>query len=162
MRRTAKIHEDSIIISNDMKWKLPPGEKIYEALSVLADNRYEMKADGKAVVTSSAGDKHYTVSWAEAIDHIKINSNDNASRWQGYMGYPIIALLMITRKIQYDPSILPHFKGIEWNRLNKAYKNDYAKVVELLLNQLDDSVVHKIKSEVDHIFEQLSRLTLTR
>ncbi|RPJ74363.1 MAG: hypothetical protein EHM20_10725, partial [Alphaproteobacteria bacterium] len=61
------------------QWKLPPREKIYEAFSVLADERFEIKKDGKASVTSSAGDKHYSLSWSVNGKSISITSDDNAS-----------------------------------------------------------------------------------
>ncbi|HEX2395746.1 MAG TPA: hypothetical protein VHI78_10385 [Bacteroidales bacterium] len=144
------------------KWKLPPIEKIYEAFSVIADNRFEIKDDGRASVTSSAGDKKYNVTWSEVEKGIlKVYSNDNASRWQGYTGYPVIALLMITGRIQYNKVVIEHFKGIEWNSLNKAYKNNYARAVENILDRIGDKVkIEIIRSEVNRIYSQLSELQL--
>jgi hypothetical protein len=147
-------------------WKLPPPEKIYEALSVLADGRYTMEAAGKVTVTSSGGDKKYMVRWKEedtaAGQVIMITSNDNASFWQGYTGYPIIAVLMIIKKITFDSSLLLHFQGVSWNEINKRYRNDYAKAADEVLSKVDEDAVQKIKSEVGSIYRQIEGLKPAR
>jgi hypothetical protein len=146
-------------------WKLPPKEKIYEAFSVLADERYTL-VENSATISSSDGKKQYSVEWvpAEKPDHaLKITSNDNASYWQGYMGYPIIAVLMILKKIQFNGEIVHHFKDIPWNALNKAGKNDYAAVAAKVLSKIEDrKEVDLITREVENIFHQLEGLKLER
>jgi len=146
-----------------MVWKLPPVEKIYEAFSVLADKRYEITGNGKASVLSSSGDKKYTVTWSDdSRDGLKVLSDDNASRWQGYTGYPIIAILMITGKIIYDSNIIRHFSGIPWNKLNKEHKNNYSAVADGILNKMKPEDSNKIKEAAENIFNQLSELNLVR
>jgi hypothetical protein len=71
-------------------WKSPPKAKVYEALSAVADGRVTLMGGEKAEVVSSDGTKTYHVEWSP--DSNQITSNDNASYWQGYMGYPIIAV----------------------------------------------------------------------
>ena len=149
------------------KWKLPPKEKIYEAFSVLADNRFVIESNGKASVTSSSGNKQYSLEWIEENSLletiIKITSNDNASYWQGYLGYPIIAILMVNEKVQFNRSIIEHFKGIQWKALNTACNNNYSKVVEkILANINDEQEIEKIKQEIDNIFNQISDLYIVR
>jgi len=146
-------------------WKLPPKEKIYEAFSVLADNRYLHVQPGMVKVGSSDGSKQYTVEWTEQNSTsgtvIKIASDDNASFWQGYIGYPIIAVLMINDLISFDRTIIDHFKGIPWKTLNKQFGNNYSKAVGIVLSGIDDKVmVEKIRSEVESIYGQLSALQL--
>jgi hypothetical protein len=147
-------------------WKLPPKEKIYEAFSVLADERYVIVEKGKATVHSSTGEKHYTVLWNEDPDpagFLTITSNDNGSHWQGYTGYPIIAVLMILHKIRFDAGILIYFKSIPWHVLNKANNNDYGKVVEIILAKIDNNQESdRIRAEADHIYSQLSGLNLAK
>jgi hypothetical protein len=142
-------------------WKLPPKEKIYEAFSVLADERFTLQ-ESSATITSSDGQKQYSVEWItseEPDKALKINSNDNASYWQGYMGYPIIAVLMIIKKIQFNGEIVHHFKDIPWNALNKAQKNDYAAVVNKVLSKIEDKKeVALITREVENIYRQLEGL----
>jgi len=142
-------------------WKLPPKEKIYEAFSVLADERYTLE-ENSATVTSSDGKKQYSVEWNSG-ETLKITSNDNASYWQGYMGYPIIAVLMIIKKIQFNEEIIHHFKDIPWNALNKASKNDYASVVNKILLKIEDKKeIGKITREADSIYRQLEDIKLER
>lgn len=145
-----------------MNWKLPPREKIYEAFSVLADRRYEMTGEGKAVIISSGGDKKYSVTWSETKDALKIYSNDNASKWQGYAGYPIIAILMITGRIAFDNNLMGYFQGIPWNEINKAHKNNYGASVDEILGTLDPELTRKIRSEVESIYVQIGNLNLVR
>lgn len=105
--------------------KLPPLQKIYEAWSALADGRVEMGED-TADVASSNGAKHYTVSWTED----KYSSNDNASYWQGYAGYPVLAVLMKQGKLPCADMLVPRFAHIDWNALNKKHKRNYAAAAQ--------------------------------
>lgn len=105
--------------------KQPPLQKVYEAWSALADGRVEMGED-EATVTSSNGTKHYTVSWSEDT----YSSNDNASYWQGYAGYPVLAVLMKQGKLPLAEGLIPRFARIDWNALNKKHKRDYAAAAE--------------------------------
>ncbi len=141
------------------KWALPPIEKIYEAFSAVADGRVKM-TDGRAAVTSSDNKKEYTVEWSENV----YSSNDNASYWQGYMGYPLIAVLMMQCRIIYDETTATFFKGINWKKLNADHRNDYAKAAGAVLETLaarDISIEH-VKEEADNIFEQLRHLDIRR
>jgi hypothetical protein len=142
-------------------WKLPPKEKIYEAFSVLADERYTLE-ESSGTITSSDGQKQYSVEWIsheEPDKSLKIISNDNASYWQGYLGYPIIAVLMIIEKIRFNGEIVHHFKDIPWNALNKAHKNDYPAVVNKVLSEIEDKKeVELITREVESIYRQLESL----
>jgi len=71
-------------------WKMPPLIKVYEALGALGDGRVRIVDSRRALVTSSDGTKTYEVETSE--DGREISSNDNASYWQGYLGYPAIAV----------------------------------------------------------------------
>lgn len=77
--------------------KLPPIEKIPEAYSAIADNRVVM-SEHSALVDSSDYTKRYTVTWDEDV----YTANDNASIWQGYAGYPMIAVLMLQGKLSLN------------------------------------------------------------
>jgi hypothetical protein len=142
-------------------WKLPPKEKIYEAFSVLADRRYAIK-EKSAAVKSSDGQKEYLVEWITGEtsgEILKISSNDNASFWQGYPGYPIIAILMLTNNIQFNEEIIPYFRNIPWKVLNKAAKNNYASVVLKILDGIGDKkAIERITGEVDSIYRQIEAL----
>ena len=105
--------------------KLPPIEKIYEAWTALADNRVSMH-DGYADVRSSDGEKSYVVRFSGN----QYSSDDNATYWQGYPGYPVIAVLMLQGKLPYDREEAELWKNINWTRLNKRHKNKYAEAVK--------------------------------
>lgn len=104
--------------------KLPPIEKVYEAWTALADNRVDLK-ENYADVKSSDGEKSYVVRFSGD----KFSSDDNATYWRGYAGYPVIAVLMLQDKLPYDREEARLWSNINWTRLNKAYKNNYAEAV---------------------------------
>ena len=116
-------------------WKMPPVAKVYEALSAIAEGRVRITAPGRAEVVSSAGDKTYAVTWSE--DGRQISSNDNASMWQGYTGYPIIAVLLATGRIPYDPAVAALLAGVPWHDLNERFKRDYDAAVESVLYDIE-------------------------
>lgn len=134
--------------------KLPPIAKIYEAYTCIADNRIEMK-ENAAIVSSSDGKKKYTIKWNEN----NYASNDNATFWQGYPGYPVLAILMLQNKLSYDKEIVNLFTGINWHELNEKHKRDYDSAVEEVLNNIDyDSIL--IKKEVEKTYEEIENLDI--
>lgn len=105
--------------------KLPPIQKIYEAYSALADDRFDLKPE-EATVTSSDGSRTYTVRWQDGV----YRSTDNATYWQGYAGYPVIVVLLLQGLLPYDAEIAGWFKGIPWKALNDAHKRDYGAALQ--------------------------------
>lgn len=138
-------------------WKTPPIEKIHEAYGALADGRVRMD-DTSAAVTSSDGAKQYTVNW----EGDTYSSNDNASYWQGYMGYPLIAALMMQGLVPYDEAIAAHFKGINWKERNTAHKNKYAKVAAEIMGELKQKGVDcdRINAEIQRAYTALKTLDI--
>ncbi|HYA34366.1 MAG TPA: hypothetical protein VEF03_02050 [Candidatus Binataceae bacterium] len=110
------------------KWKMPPIVKIYEAIGALGDGRVTIVDDTHALVASSDASKVYEVEVSD--DGRIVSSNDNASYWQGYLGYPGIAVL-IMRGILPRPSdeMVQALTGIEWKRINAKFRNDYEKTL---------------------------------
>ena len=102
--------------------KLPPVEKVYEAWTALADDRYDLSPEA-LVVRSSDGSKEYRVTWD---DGGRYRSDDNATFWQGYAGYPVIMALMLQGRVPFNGEVAAWFKGIPWKALNDAHKRDYA------------------------------------
>ena len=105
--------------------KLPPLQKVYEAWSALADGRVEM-GDREVHVTSSNQAKRYTITW----DGDTYASNDSASYWQGYAGYPVLAVMMKEGRLPYDEKLAQKLAGTDWNALNKKHKRDYEAAAE--------------------------------
>lgn len=90
-----------------------------------------MRADS-ATVASSDRAKEYSVLWAGKV----YSSNDNATHWQGYAGYPVIAVLMLRGLLPFEQSVAAMFAGVNWAKANAAAKRDYAKALEAVFAQL--------------------------
>ena len=134
--------------------KMPPIAKIYEAYSCIADNRIDIK-ETEAIVTSSDEKKNYTIKWKEN----DYSSTDNASYWQGYPGYPILAVLMLQNKLNYNKEIIPYFKGINWHELNEKHKRNYDAAIEEVLENIPyDKEI--IKKETEKAYEELKNRTI--
>lgn len=106
-------------------WKLPVRIKVYEALGALADERLQLISSSRGTVTSSSGNKTYDVIYTPKTN--EINTNDNASYWQGYLGYPALAFLMKIGLLPFDESLASSLKGIAWKEINQKFKNDFSK-----------------------------------
>ena len=119
-----------------MMKKFPPIEKILEAYTAIADNHVKLEND-QALVTSSNEAKTYTVTFHDNT----YTSNDNASYWQGYLGYPGIAVLMLQGKLPYDKELAQQFAGVDWNKINQEYKK-------------------KAETELHHVYDTLKQLPI--
>ncbi|MCD6227003.1 hypothetical protein J7J90_00745 [Candidatus Micrarchaeota archaeon] len=107
-------------MKTNIRWKLPPKIKYLEAVGAIADKRIILTKNG-AQVKSSMGDRTYHV----IFDYEKmiISSDDNGSKFKGYIGYPAISLLMLKHILPYDEKIGESLKGIKWKKINKKFKN---------------------------------------
>lgn len=145
-----------------LPWKLPPKAKIYEALSAVADDRVKIAEDNTATVVSSAGDKAYVVRWNPELTGI--SSNDNASFYQGYMGYPMLAVLMLIGKLRFSQEVASHLAGINWNQINKKFRRNYEAAIDSVLAEIEANGVVRtvIDSEVDQIWKQLESMSFDR
>jgi hypothetical protein len=143
-------------------WKNPPKEKVYEALSAVGAGRVTLLDGLKAAVLSSDSAKTYTVEWSEDVKGF--TSNDNASYWQGYMGYPIIAVLMVLGKLNYSADTAVLLASVQWKELNKRFRNDYSKAVAYALNSLglDSEARQAINDDVDRILTQIETRELEK
>ena len=143
-------------------WKVPPKAKIYEALTAVADGRVKLKGGEAAEVLSSDGTKTYNVEWS--ADLLQITSNDNASYWHGYIGYPIIAVLMALGRLDFDVRAAQALSGIAWKQMNRRFRNHYDMAVDSVLQNLDvePGLRQTVVSEVDKIFNQLETLDLEK
>jgi hypothetical protein len=140
-------------------WKMPPLVKVYEALGALGDGRVRIEDEGHASVVSSDGSKTYQVEISP--DGREISSNDNASYWQGYLGYPAIAVLL-ARGLYYrrpPDSVVRALAGIPWKELNRRFRNDYEKTIDEVIRRLEkgghDSAA--VRAEAEAVLEALRR-----
>ena len=82
-------------------------------------------------VSSSDRSKVYTV--YINLARREAFSDDNGTRYRGYIGYPIIAVLMASGHIAYDDRYAEALSGIPWKRLNEYYKK--YSIVEKLVEE---------------------------
>jgi hypothetical protein len=143
-------------------WKSPPKAKIYEALSAVADGRVTLMGGVKAEVVSSDGTKTYHVEWSPDLN--QITSNDNASYWQGYMGYPIIAVLMVLGRLEYRTEVADFLASVRWKQMNRQFRNDYTKAIDSVLDALEAKGTPRqtVVAEVDRIMAQIEGLELEK
>ncbi|MCK5560520.1 MAG: hypothetical protein KAJ51_08005 [Thermoplasmata archaeon] len=146
------------IASMAKKWRMPPRIKVLEALGSIGDARLELFEEKRqAKVTSSMGDKQYTINYDESRN--AIDSDDNGSVYKGYLGYPSIAVWMVIGKLSYEPRFSNALKGIEWKKLNDKYKS-YAKVEELVKEQVAERGISSEELDlfVDKIMKEIEML----
>lgn len=105
--------------------KLPPVEKVFEAWTAIADGRVSLH-DNYAEVASSDAAKHYTVRFEGDL----YASDDNATYWRGYAGYPVLAVLMLQGRIPFDDREAQLWRNVNWKEINTRYRNNYAKAAE--------------------------------
>ncbi len=144
-----------------MFWKLPPRIKIYEALGCISDDR--ILVDGNTgVVISSSGLKRYQVQYNPNTN--AITSNDNGSYYQGYLGYPAIAFLLVKRMIPYENTMLSWLEEISWKDINQKHKNDFQKTEERVRQTVIDrgGDLLKLDQVIDRIAQDISELNIKK
>jgi hypothetical protein len=143
-------------------WKQPPIVKVYEAFSAVAGGRVAVTGAGAAKVTSSNGARTYDVWWD--ADGSTITANDSGSTWQGYAGYPIIAVLLVQGRIQTDDSLMAPLASVDWHELNDRVKRRYDQAVEQVLAEAAAGGADRdaIAAAAESVLEQLAALHLQR
>lgn len=138
--------------------KMPPIEKIHEAYSAIADGRITIREEEAEVVSSDLS-KTYVVRWKDGV----YSSNDNASYWKGYVGYPMIAVLMLQEKLSLDREIADYFKGIAWKQLNTKHKNKFAEAVKEIMDGFLTEGINcdKINKEIQKVYQEIEGLTIS-
>ena len=141
--------------------RLPPRIKVLEALGALADGRVRLEGGGLAKVVSSEGDRVYTV-YVDP-DRGVAYSDDNGTRFRGYIGYPIISVLMATGRLEVDSELAEKLRGVPWRRLNETMKS-YRRVEEYLKKMLKAKGVDpaRVDAYVEKVMRQLSTLKLRK
>ena len=148
------------------RWSMPPPIKVYEAIGAIGDGRVRAVDNDPArsawEVGSSDGAKTYRVE--VSADGREISSNDNASYWQGYLGYPAIAVLLIRGLYRPAANVIDALAGIPWKEINRRFKNDYEKTLAEV-NRTVEASGHDpdaIASEVESVLTALRKLAPTR
>ncbi len=135
----------------------PPRIKVLEALSSIADGRISA-VNNEARVSSSSGEREYHV---VVTGDLRAYSNDNGTLYRGYVGYPIIALLMMRGVIPYDEAIARALSGIPWRTLNETYKR-YEVVEEIVLKRAEERGISRevVMGYVSVVMKKLSSMRI--
>jgi hypothetical protein len=148
--------------SGTTAWKQPPIVKVYEAFTAVSGGHVSIVEPGRALVTSSDGARTYTVSWSEGGS--SMISDDNGSRWQGYAGYPIIAVLLERGSLQADEAVTAPLAGVDWHELNDRFKRRYDAAIEHVLAEAAAGGADReaIAAAAEEVLRQLADLHLQR
>ncbi len=138
---------------------LPPRIKVLEALSALGDGRVFLKDDNKAIVVSSDGTRNYEV--FVDIDRKLVSSTDNGTVYRGYIGYPIISVLMLKGVLPFNKELAVKLKGINWRHLNEKYKRYFIveKIVKNIFRRRGGNI-EELDEFVEKVMEELEKLGL--
>ena len=135
--------------------KEPPIAKVYEAFTAIASGRVEMKEE-EAIVRSSNDEKKYQVTWYQN----QYSSTDNASFWQGYPGYPIIAVLLLKKELLFHEEVATLVKDVNWHDLNKQYQRNYDKAIQEVLENLSEENRELLEKTAKEVYQQLLQLKI--
>jgi hypothetical protein len=143
-------------------WKMPPLIKVYEALGAIGDGRVTLEDERHAGVLSSDLSKAYQIEIS--ADGREIFSNDNASYWQGYLGYPAIAVLLKRGMCEVSPDATKALSGIPWKELNRRLRNDYGRTIEEVMRQVEVRGFDpkRVASEAEEILARLTEFAPIR
>lgn len=141
---------------------MPPIVKVYEALGALGDGRVTLGDETHATVVSSEGDKIYEVE--NSPDLHEVSSNDNASYWQGYLGYPGIAVLIARGLYRPRPVTVEALNGIPWKEINRRFRNDYAKTLAEVDRRIKEAAhdPEAVRTETGAVMDALEKLAPVR
>jgi hypothetical protein len=142
-----------------MKLRNPPRIKVLEALGCIADRRIIILDDNRAKVVSSDGSREYHV--YVDLQRSAVYSDDNGTKLRGYVGYPIIAFLMIKGVLPYDEILAKALTGIPWKKLNEEYKS-YSVVETMVKNTIKQrgADLRLLDPFVNNVMMRLSKLSL--
>ncbi len=139
-----------------MKLSLPPKIKVLEALGSIGDKRFNIINENKMEMYSSDFSKKYVV----IIKENKVYSNDNGTIYKRYIGYPIIAFLMLKGILPFNQKIADSLKGIKWKELNEKYKN-YQIVEKIVKEKVKEKISEKeIDEFVNNVLNELRKIEL--
>ncbi len=142
-----------------IKLKIPPRIKVLEALGSIADRRIIALDEKRAKVISSEKNREYFV-YLDLEKNIAF-SNDNGTILKGYIGYPIIAFLMIKKVLPFDEKIADALSQIPWKKLNEKYKN--YSIVEKIVKDIAKKrgiEINLLEKFVEEVMKKISNLSL--
>jgi len=140
----------------------PPDVKVLEAAGAIGDGRVEMVREGSRVlahVDSSTGDRRYFVVVELPREGratvIYVYSDDNGTRFRGYIGYPIISILMLLNILPRNTRLEAGLRGIKWKELNERFKR-YSITKEYALRAASRLI--PVSEAIEYVRNVMSRL----
>ncbi|GAB4026404.1 MAG: hypothetical protein Fur0011_2030 [Candidatus Microgenomates bacterium] len=142
-------------------YSTPHISKVYEALTAIADKRYELVSDTELKLYSSSRGKFYTVTYNPQTKQIM--SNDNTAYYTHSISYPMLTLLMLRGDLAYDTSLLAPLSNIVWKDIMTKHKNDYdAGIAEVLSDlKIRGIDIESLQAKINSIYATACSLTLT-
>lgn len=141
-------------------YNVPHISKVYEALTAIADKRYELVSGTELKIFSSSRGKFYTVTYDPLTKQIM--SNDNTAYYTHSVSYPMLALLMLRGDLSYDLTLIKPLSNIVWKDIMTKHKNDYdAGIAEVLSNLANKGVdIETLQSKIATIYDNACKLCL--
>jgi hypothetical protein len=133
--------------------RLPPRIKVLEALGAVADGRVKIIDDHYAEVVSSEGDRVYRV--YTDLSRGVVDSSDNGTVYRGYIGYPILSVLMIRGFLPFNKRIAEALRGIRWRELNERYKS-YSIVENIVVSEASKKGVSR--QEIENFINEVMKI----
>lgn len=142
-------------------WHPPHISKVYEALTAIADKRYDLVSNTELKLYSSSRGKYYTVTYDPKTNQIM--SNDNTAYYTQSISYPMLTLLMLIGKISYDPTLLTPLKNIIWKDIMTKHKNDYDAGINEIHSLLESkgNNLNDFKTKIELIYQEACKLKLS-
>ncbi len=139
----------------------PHISKVYEALTAIADKRYELVSDTELKLFSSSRGKFYTVKYDPETKQIM--SNDNTAYYTHSVSYPMLTQLMLRGDLAYDTSLLAPLSNIIWKDIMTKHKNNYdAGIVEVLADLKSRGIdTDSLQAKINSIYTVACFLTLS-
>lgn len=140
----------------------PPRIKVLEAAGAVGDNRIKVLSSTSATVGSSLGDREYKVVLIEeSMGVYRAYSNDNGTLHRGYVGYPILAFMIVKNILPVDNDVIRAMTGIPWKELNERYQK-YAIVENIVISRAERLGVPRsvIDDYINVVFKKLGLMKI--
>jgi len=139
----------------------PPRIKVLEALGAVAGGRVKVISEKEAEVGASEGNRTYKV--YVDLEKKQAYSDDNGTVFRNYVGYPIIAFLMVKKVLPFDEEMSKPLADVKWRTLNERYKS-YKAVEELMKDSLSKHGISRKRVDefVRDVLNKIASLELSK
>lgn len=144
-----------------MQLSMPPRVKVLEAVGAVAGGRVRVLGELEAEVRASEGDRTYRV-FLDVSGGVA-DSDDNGTRYRNYIGYPILAFMMVKGVLPYDEELGRALKDVRWRSVNELFRN-YRLVERYIKEELRRSGIsyERVDGYVARVMDALSGIVLRK